>query len=64
MSKQVKIIDPPSGWRYGFPKEHPGDEIKDIYKWLVENGYPQSQIDIFTKGNMPYGVYYVEVKEK
>ena len=39
-------IDPPSGWRYGFPKiydrlEH-GD---DITAWLVQEGYPQAEID-------------------
>ena len=38
------MIDPPSGWKYGFPKELPED-IKDTKKWLVENGYPQREID-------------------
>ena len=40
----MKIIDPPSGWRYGFPKPIP-DDITDHNAWLVENGYPQSLID-------------------
>ena len=39
-------IDPPSGWRWGFPKiydrvEH-GD---DVQAWLVREGYPQAEID-------------------
>lgn len=40
----AKIIDPPSGWRYGFPKEIP-ENITDVRAWLVKNGYPQSEID-------------------
>jgi hypothetical protein len=44
--KIVKMIDPPSGWKYGFPKVLP-DDVTDNLKWLVENGYPQSEIDSF-----------------
>jgi hypothetical protein len=40
----AKYIDPPSGWKYGFPKELP-NHVTDINKWLVENGYPQREID-------------------
>ena len=40
----MKMIDPPSGWKYGFPKEIP-DDVENIFKWLVENGYPQEEID-------------------
>jgi len=42
--KIVKMIDPPHGILYGFPKELP-DDVKDIYKWLVRNGYPQHLIN-------------------
>lgn len=38
------LIDPPSGWMYGFPKHMP-DNVQDHRKWLVENGYPQKLID-------------------
>jgi hypothetical protein len=41
-----KMIDPPSGWRYGFPKEIPVD-VTDTRSWLVANGYPQSEIDSY-----------------
>ena len=41
---KTRIIDPPSGWKYGFPKPIP-DDIKDVIPWLVENGYPQKEID-------------------
>jgi hypothetical protein len=35
------MIDPPSGWMYGFPKALPDPPPEDIKKWLIENGYPQ-----------------------
>lgn len=37
----VTYVDPPSGWRYGFPKVLP-KEVTDVKKWLVEQGYPKS----------------------
>jgi hypothetical protein len=39
------IIDPPSGWKYGFPKPIPEDRRYDSLTWLVEEGYPQELID-------------------
>jgi hypothetical protein len=41
----VKMIDPPSGWKYGFPKALPDPEPVNIIKWLVENEYPKEEID-------------------
>lgn len=41
-----KMIDPPSGWKYGFPKHLP-DDIVNVLAWLVSEGYPQSEIDSF-----------------
>ena len=41
----IMMIDPPSGWKYGFPKPIPGD-VENIFEWLVENGYPQQEIDV------------------
>ena len=38
-------IDPPSGWKYGFPKVYDPDTDGDVMKWLVESGYPQELID-------------------
>jgi len=43
MSK-VLVCDPPSGWKYGFPKPIPAD-LTSTLEWLVSNGYPQSEID-------------------
>ena len=41
---KVTMCDPPSGWKYGFPKPIP-EGIEDVKGWLVENGYPQEEID-------------------
>ncbi len=41
--RRRKMIDPPSGWRYGFPKE-----IKDgesYRKLLEDSGYPEKDIE-------------------
>jgi len=38
-------IDPPSGWKYGFPKVLPNPMPEDLYDWLVSKGYPQKEID-------------------
>ena len=45
MNKQMpKIwIDPPAGWRYGFPKQW--DQIGNMNEWLLSEGYPQREID-------------------
>jgi hypothetical protein len=40
----MKIIDPPNGHMYGFPKAIPTNVI-DIKQWLVDNGYPKAEID-------------------
>jgi hypothetical protein len=40
MTKKL-MIDPPSGWRYGFPKELPEDQRSRATEWLIEQGYPK-----------------------
>jgi hypothetical protein len=45
LKNMITIIDPPSGWKYGFPKPIPEDRKNDVLVWLVEQGYPQSEID-------------------
>lgn len=44
---KIKMVDPPSGWRYGFPKEMPQDlkSETEVIQWFLDNGYPQSLID-------------------
>jgi hypothetical protein len=44
----VKIVDPPSGWRYGFPKIMPRGLKTEEEKtqWFLDNNYPRDLIDI------------------
>jgi hypothetical protein len=46
------MIDPPSGWRYGFPKpvpEHFFSEGFDLGGWLITCGYPVADIPLALK---------------
>ena len=56
--KKIKFIDTPGGWKYGFQKEMPR-EVTDIRTFLVENGYPQSEIDSLSEYFFyPINIYY------
>ena len=39
----MRYVDPPSGWRYGFPKVWNGEGRMD--DWLIEEGYPRKEIE-------------------
>lgn len=41
----MTIYDPPSGWRYGFPKEYNPRPGEPLYKTLLRDGYPQHEIE-------------------
>jgi hypothetical protein len=48
-------IDPPSGWKYGFPKTITVEEyekIDSLKEWCIENGYPAEEAD-------SYGEYFI-----
>jgi hypothetical protein len=36
-------MDPPSGWRYGFPKIW--NSQVPVQQWLIDNGYPENDAD-------------------
>jgi len=38
-------VDPPSGWRYGFPRLYDPSKDGPVREWLVANGYPQALAD-------------------
>ena len=38
-------IDPPSGWKYGFPKVYDREVDGNCTEWMLKNGYPQKEID-------------------
>ena len=51
---KVLIIDPPEGWRYGFPKPvheefHTLGSDFDLSRWLISEGYPQQDIELALK---------------
>jgi len=54
---KVMMIDPPSGWKYGFPKPFPNG-VENYKEWLVANGYPQHEIDAY--GDHFYCRYWEE----
>jgi len=43
----MKLIDPPHGYMYGFPKPIPDDRLSDIPNFLIENGYPKKLIKYY-----------------
>ena len=49
--KEIYLVDPPYGWKYGFPKELPENyknyTDNEFNEWLIQNGYPKEEIDSF-----------------
>ena len=63
---KVTMIDPDSGWRYGFPKPYNPDDITDFHGWLVSEGYPQEKIDYWLNssfGYVPCRMWEQEIEE-
>jgi hypothetical protein len=54
-------IDPPSGWRYGFPKLIRTNEIgsKPLVEIVLEHGYPSDEV--FKE--MTFGVYKIHIEQ-
>lgn len=38
-------VDPPSGWKYGFPKVFDTEIDGVMREWMIKEGYPQFEID-------------------
>jgi hypothetical protein len=38
-------VDPPAGWKYGFPKIYEPKHGETMEEWLVDNGYPESEVE-------------------
>lgn len=52
--KKLILIDPPSGWMYGFPKAITQEQYKaitNLKQWCIDNGYPLSEA-------ISYGEYF------
>jgi hypothetical protein len=51
-NNKTLVIDPPSGWRFGFPKPAPEnffDDSFDLGAWLIDSGYPAEDIPFAIK---------------
>ncbi len=51
---KVLMIDPPEGWKYGFPKPvheeyYTLGEDFDLGRWLVSEGYPAKDVELALK---------------
>ena len=46
-TKKTLVIDPPEGWRYGFPKPIPSEVMKSdtlLRIWLAGENYPDVEL--------------------
>ena len=61
---KVVLVDPPSGWKYGFPKEAPEDLFnrsdREIQDWFLRRSYPSVLIN---KGMLDHCRYWYEEKD-
>lgn len=62
VKKIVHYIDPPSGWKWGFPKKLPDPMPSNINAWLLKNGYPESEME-YWKNRPPFRIYTEEENE-
>lgn len=52
MAKKELIIDPPEGWKHGFPRIMPQELVGDtegLSEWLIANGYPEEDLELALK---------------
>lgn len=45
------VVDPPSGWQYGFPAVYDPRDDETEEEWFLRKGYPQAEID---RGSLKY----------
>lgn len=61
--QKVVWVDPPSGWRYGFPKKMPVSVqlggAKACTQWLIDNGYPEGEAATWGNDGIPIRVWEV-----
>ena len=64
---KVLMIDPPSGWQYGFPKPvheefHTLGEDFDLGRWLISEGYPEKDVELALKHSRYWEVEEEDIK--
>lgn len=47
--KLKSMIDPPEGWKYGFPREFNPMAGEPVSDWFVRMGYPQHMVEFAMK---------------
>jgi hypothetical protein len=55
-------VDPPVGWKYGFPKVFDTEVDGVMREWLIKEGYPQREIDKYGE-NFHVRMWAYEPKE-
>lgn len=43
------LYDPPSGWRYGFPRPYLPHDGETLAQTLIRNGYPEAEAEFGSK---------------
>jgi len=62
----VLVVDPPGGWKYGFPKVCPLSPTateEDFNRWYLSEGYPKSEIKNINWGRSWYQQIDVDLLE-
>lgn len=52
MEENLIMIDPPEGWKYGFPKAVTKEQylqIKNLTAWCIAMGYPKNVAEEYGK---------------
>lgn len=57
----VEMIDPPSGWKYGFPKIYDNPDGLTPTEWCLQNGYPEHELD---KDGNCYWIRFISYEEE
>jgi len=60
MAKKL-LIDPPFGWKYGFPKVYDNPKGLSPTEWCFQNGYPRHELN--SKGECDW-VRFIEIGEE
>lgn len=56
---KLRMIDPPAGADYGFPKPFDLPDGVSLDEWLLQNGYPQAEVEKWP-GGVPCRIYCVD----
>lgn len=57
------LYDPPSGWKYGFPRPFSPLKGESLSDTLRRDGYPEFELKSITVDGRPKWVRFFEVKD-